>query len=91
MADTADREVTRLRFLAMADDYDARANVADEVTEQTSSETGTEPPEPKLEETTKVLTEPDQGGALSIKPKGRINREPKKTIVVETRPIGRQR
>jgi hypothetical protein len=91
MADTADREATRLRFLAMAADYDARANVADEVTKQTSSETGTEPPEPKLEETTKVLTEPDQEEALSIKPKGRINREPKKTTVVESRQIGRQR
>jgi hypothetical protein len=91
MADTADREATRLRFLAMAVDYDARANVADEVTKQASSEIDTEPPEPRLEEATKGLTEPDQGEALSIKPKGRITREPKKTIVVETRPIGRQR
>jgi hypothetical protein len=85
MADTADREATRLRFLAMATDYDARANVADEVTEQTSSETDTEPPEPKSEE------EPDRGQALSIKPKGRIIRETKKTTVVESRQIGRQR
>jgi hypothetical protein len=91
MADTADREATRLRFLAMAADYDARANVADEVIEQTSSETDTEPPEPKLEEAAKRSTEPDQREALSIKPKGRITKEPKKTIVVETRPIGRQR
>jgi hypothetical protein len=91
MADTADREATRLRFLAMAADYDARANVADAMTEQASSETDTEPREPKLEEATKGLTEPAQGEALSIKPKGRITREPKKTIVVETRPIGRQR
>jgi hypothetical protein len=91
MADTADREATRLRFLAMAAEYDARANAADQVTEQTSSATETEPTELKLEEATNGLTQPDQGGALSFKPKGRIAREPKKTIVVETRPIGRQR
>jgi hypothetical protein len=88
MADTADREATRLRFLAMAVDYDARANVADEMIDQTSSETDTEPSEPKLEEAIKGLTEPDQGEALSVKPKGRITREPKKTIVVESRHIG---
>jgi hypothetical protein len=91
MADTADREATRLRFLAMAVDYDARANVADEVTEQTSSETDTEPSVPRLEEAANGLTQPAQGGALSVKLKGRITREPKKTIVVETHPVGRQR
>jgi len=82
MADTADREATRLRFLAMAVDYDARANVADEATEQSSSEIDTEPPEPKLDEATKVLPETDRGEPLAGKPKGRITREPKKTIVV---------
>jgi hypothetical protein len=82
MADTADREATRLRFLAMAADYDARANVADGATEQTSSATDTERPEPKLKEATKVLPEPDRGEALSVKPRARITREPKKTIVV---------
>jgi hypothetical protein len=91
MADTADREATKLRVLAMAADYDARANVADEATEQTSSETDTESPEPKLEEATNGLTEPDQGGALSLKSKGRPAKESKETIVVERRPIGGQR
>ena len=91
MADTADREATKLRFLAMAVDYDARANVADELTEQSSSETDTEPPEPTAEEVTKRLMKPDQGEALSVKPKERIAREPKEAIVDGSRPIGRQR
>jgi hypothetical protein len=91
MADTADREATRLRFLAMAVDYDARANVADEVTEQTSSEIDTEPPEPRLEEVTTGLTEPEQGEALSVKPRGRPSKESKEAIVVERRPVGRHR
>jgi hypothetical protein len=82
MADTADREAARQRFLVMATDYDARATVADEATERTSSGTDTESPDPKLKEANKGLTEPDRGEALSVKPRVRITREPKKTIVV---------
>jgi hypothetical protein len=74
----------------MAADYDARANVADEVTEQSSSETDTEQPEP-LANAAKGLAEPRHGEALSVEPKVRIATEPKGTILVERRPVGRPR
>jgi hypothetical protein len=32
MADTADREASKLRFLAMATDFEARAKIAEEAT-----------------------------------------------------------
>jgi len=32
MADTVDREASKLRFLAMATDFEARAKIADELT-----------------------------------------------------------
>jgi GTPase Era involved in 16S rRNA processing len=70
------------RFLAMAADYDARANVADKATEQTFTQTDTELPEATREDATKGSTEPDRRAALSVKPRVRITREPKKTIVV---------
>jgi len=89
MAESADRGATKLRFLAMAADYDARAKVADNTTEQSSSETDTEPPEPELDATAKESAEPGPGEA--IKPGGRIAREPKETAFVARRPIGRQR
>jgi hypothetical protein len=91
MADTADREATRLRFLAMAADYDARAKVADGATEQTSIGTHTESPEPKLEDATEGLTEPDQGEALSLKPRERIAKESNETLAVQRRPMGRRK
>jgi hypothetical protein len=38
MADTADREASKLRLLSMAADYDARAKAADELTKPNMSE-----------------------------------------------------
>jgi hypothetical protein len=91
MAGVAERESSKLRLLAMADDYDARASVADAVTEQNSGKSDALLSGPKSDEAAQRSNEPDQGEALTIKPKGRIAREPKEAILVERRPIGRQR
>jgi hypothetical protein len=91
MAETTDREATKLRFLAMAADYDARAKVAEEMTEPSSVEDDMETPGPKLGEAAKESAEPGPVEAVTIKPGGRIAREPKETAFVARRPIGRQR
>ena len=91
MAETADREATKLRLLAMAVDYDARAKVAEEVTEPSSTEDDKEMPGPKLDEAAKQSAESGPVEAMTIKPGGRIAREPKETAFVARRPIGRQR
>jgi hypothetical protein len=89
MAETTDREATKLRFLAMAADYDARAKVAEEMTEPSSTEDDTDTPRPTLGEAAKESVEPSP--VQAIKPGGRIAREPKETAFVARRPIGRQR
>ncbi len=38
MADTVDREASKVRLLAMADDYESRANAADATTEPAPGE-----------------------------------------------------
>ena len=91
MADTADREATKLRFLAMAFDYDARANFADEMTKSGPDDANNETTEPNLDEAAKASTAPELGEALTVKPGPRIAREPKETAVVVRRPVGRPR
>jgi len=39
MAEAQDREASKLRFLKMADDYEAKADAADELTKPSSSRT----------------------------------------------------
>ena len=91
MAGVANRESSKLRLLAMATDYDARAKIADDMTKPMPEEATPSGPSPELEEAVKRLTELDQGGALLVEPNGRTAREPKEASLVERRPIGRQR
>ncbi|MGD0430804.1 MAG: hypothetical protein ABSA58_06905 [Acetobacteraceae bacterium] len=91
MAETADREATKLRFLAMAADYDVRAKIAEEMTDPSSTEHDTELPGPKLDEASKEAAEPGPVEAVTVKPGGRIARAPKETALVVRRPITRQR
>ena len=55
MAETVDREASKLRFLAMAADFESRATAAD------------------------LLTEPDVGGAVNVKPGRKTSKAPDKT------------
>jgi hypothetical protein len=80
MADETDREATKVRLLAMAADYDARAKLAHELTEPNSGEAVEAIPEPVPDESGQ---EPSPGGTLKLK-SGRTE-----TIVVQRRPVGR--
>ena len=90
MAEDADREATRERFLAMAADYEARANVA-KATEPEVGDTANETVEPSLDEANSELVEPTQDEAQKIKSGRKVAKGLKETIVVERRPVGRPR
>ena len=79
MAEGADREATKLRLLAMAADYEARAGVANEMIDPDPTEGNSE------------LAEPAQEGVLIIKPVRKIATGLKETAVVQRRPVGRPR
>ncbi len=107
MAEDTDRDATRLRLLAMAADYEARAKAAAEepASGPAGGETGGEVREEgggaagMAGETTG--TEPDEGasepteattsGTLKIKPVRRTAAGLKETVMVERRPLGRPR
>jgi hypothetical protein len=91
MADDTDRDATKLRFLAMAADYEARAKAADESIEPSPREIANELTEPILAETIDDVPEPQLEEAIKIEPVRRIVKELKKTILVERRPVGRPR
>jgi hypothetical protein len=79
MAEESDREATKLRLLAMAADYEARAGVANELTEPNSGKTTNEPNESTQDEVSKIV--------LGSK----IAAELKETVLVQRRPVGRPR
>jgi hypothetical protein len=79
MADEADREATKVRLLAMAADYEARAGVANELTESNSGETTNEPDEPTQNEAPKITLGSKTATGL------------KETVLVQRRPVGRPR
>lgn len=79
MAEDADRQATKERFLAMAADYDARAKVANELTSPDPVEANTEVVEPTHDEAPKIT--------LSRK----IATGSKETDVIRRRPVGRPR
>ena len=89
MADDADREATRVRFLAMAADYDARAKVA-KGAEPEVGDTANETAEPSSDEAITGLAEPDMGETLKVKPVRKIAKSLRETIVVERRPMVRR-
>ena len=91
MAETADREATKLRYLEMAADFDVRANAAEKMTAPSSTADDTETPPPKLGDVANESAEPGSRQAMTVKPEGRIAREPSATALGARRPIGRQR
>jgi len=90
MADDASRDATRLRLLAMADEYEAKAKVADELTEPVSGAADDDPADATLDREVEVPDEPAQGDTLKLRPGRRIVKETKETVVVERRPAGRR-
>ena len=78
MAEDADREATKLRLLAMAADYEARAAVAEEPS-------GSDPGIADSE-----LIEPTPSAEPNVM-LGRKSARGSKTVVVERRPTGRPR
>ena len=81
MAETTDREATRVRFLAMAADYEARAGVANELTD----------PDPDPGEATDEVVEPTQDEVPKITLGKKFATGLKETVVVQRRPVGRPR
>jgi hypothetical protein len=91
MANDTDREATKLRLLAMTADYDARAEVADELAAPHSGEVTIPVTQPKLAEPVDDVTEPHSDQARVVSPARRVARELKETVVVQRRPVGRPR
>ena len=80
MAEDAEREATRLRFLAMAADYEARAGAATELTD----------PDPDPGEANEV-GEPAQDHVSKITLDRKVATGLKETTLVQRRPVGRPR
>ena len=78
MADDTDREATRVRLLAMAVDYEARAGVASELTEPDAGKST-------------VADEPMQEPGPMVSLPRKIAAGLKETVVVQRRPVGRPR
>lgn len=90
MADDAGRDATKLRLLAMAADYEARADIADELTNAHAGEPVEALAEPTQDEDPEAPAETALGETLKLKPGRRIVRETKETIMVDRRPTGRR-
>ena len=80
MAEEADREASRLRFLAMAADYEARATAADGLT--------TLPPMAKI---APALIEPNEVETVKSMAVSKLTLGLKDTALVGRRPVGRPR
>jgi hypothetical protein len=91
MADSADREATRLRFLAMAADYDARANVADEATQQSSGGTDTELADPSPGEAVRELVVPTSGEVMKVEPGRKVTTGSKEADLIQRRAVAGRR
>jgi hypothetical protein len=87
MAVDADREATRVRFLAMAADYEARAADANDLADPNLDTVDKESAQPSLDEPVTGLAEPGMGETLRVKPVRKIAKGLKETIVVERRPV----
>jgi hypothetical protein len=69
MAADTDREASKVRLLAMAADYEARAKIAHELVE------------PPLADEIKVLVEPSLGEPLKVKPVRKVTLGRKKPVI----------
>jgi hypothetical protein len=77
MAEDAERAATKLRLIAMAVDYEARATEADGLTL------------PQPEEPAEAASEPNVDEPIMPKPGRKMPTGLKKTITIERRPAGR--
>lgn len=87
MAEESDRETTRLRLLAMAADYEARAKVAEQ------SKTAEKAAEPELAKPEEAMAVPageilEKPGKLKLG--GKTTRGLKETVLIEPRPTARR-
>jgi hypothetical protein len=79
MAEDADREATKVRLLAMAADYEARAGVTNESTDPDPGEANSETVEPTQDEAPRITVGRKVATGL------------KETVLVQRRPVGRPR
>jgi hypothetical protein len=79
MVDDTDREATKLRLLAMAADYEARAGIANEVVE------------PNVAQADGDVDDPTQDEAPKIALNKKIATGSKESALVQRRPVGRPR
>jgi len=91
MAEDADREATKLRLLAMAADYEARAKVAYESEEPNPGEAVETLTKPHSGEAISEVAESTLDEAMNIKPARRIATGLNETVLVQRRPVGRPR
>jgi hypothetical protein len=91
MAEDADREATRVRLLAMAADYEARAGIANEFTEPNSGDDDKAMTKPNSGDGITEAVEPTHNEAGKITLGRKIARGLKATVLVPRRPVGRPR
>jgi hypothetical protein len=91
MAEDADREATKMRLLAMAADYEARAGMANELIAPSSGEADKAMTEPDLGDTHGEVVEPTQDEASKITLDRKVATDLTETLVVKRRPVGRPR
>jgi hypothetical protein len=91
MAGETDREATKERFLAMAADYDARAGIANELTEPKSGEEISDAVEPDPGDANTETVESAHDEASKITLGRKISTGSKETVSVQRRPVGRPR
>jgi hypothetical protein len=83
MAEDADREATKVRLLAMAVDYEARAGIANEMTGEIT--------DPDPDEANGEVVEPTRDEAPKITLGRQIATGLTETVLVQRRPVGRPR
>jgi hypothetical protein len=91
MAKDTDREATRLRFLAMAADYEARAGIEHALSEPNTNEVANELAGRDVEGPTIEQTAPDRAETLAGNSGGKVTSVPKASGAVRPRPVGRPR
>ena len=91
MVDDTDREATKVRLLAMAADYEARAKAAHEPEEPNSGEAEKAMTEPNSGEMNNELVKLTTDHAPRITLGGKTVTGLKETVLVQRRPVGRPR
>ena len=91
MAEDADRDATKVRLLAMAADYEARAGIDNELTEPNSGEATSEVNEASSGEANTEGVEATHNEAPKITLGRKLATGLKEIVVVPRRPVGRPR